>query len=71
VNGFLDQVPVDRVREFEAALRPWMEREHAQVLAAIRDTGDLAPATEERLGDALGAFREEFLAALPAVAAAG
>jgi F-type H+-transporting ATPase subunit alpha len=69
VNGFLDQVPVDRVREFEAALQPWMEREHASVLAAIRDTGDLASAAEARLAAALGAFREEFLAAVPAATA--
>jgi F-type H+-transporting ATPase subunit alpha len=63
VNGYADEVPVDQVRRFERELYAFMERERPDVLAAIRETRDLATDLERRLRDALGRFRHTFGAA--------
>ncbi len=68
VNGYADDVALEQVRSFEAELHAFMERNHPDVLAAIRESGDLAADVEARLGAALASFREAF--ARPAAAAA-
>jgi F-type H+-transporting ATPase subunit alpha len=65
VNGYTDDVPVERVRPFEAQLYDFMERRHPEVLATIRETGDLPAGTEERLRGALRDFHDAFLGGLP------
>ncbi|MFY3745578.1 F0F1 ATP synthase subunit alpha [Anaeromyxobacter sp. Red801] len=60
VNGFADDVPLERIPAYEEALHRFMEARHPEVLARIRETGDLALAVEERLRDALGAFNAAF-----------
>ena len=49
VNGYLENVPVDGIREFERRLQEHMETRYEDVLTAIRETGKLETATEERL----------------------
>jgi F-type H+-transporting ATPase subunit alpha len=71
VNGYADDVAVERVRAFEEQLHQYVEREHPDVLAAIRATGDLAPDVEERLRHALAAFRASFVAGTSAGAPPG
>ena len=36
-NGYLDDVAVDRVNDYEAAMLSFMRSEHADILATIRD----------------------------------
>jgi F-type H+-transporting ATPase subunit alpha len=69
VNGWADDVALERVRSFEEELHAFMDRHHPDVLAGIRESGDLPPDVEERLRGALAAFHEVFLR--PAMAAAG
>jgi F-type H+-transporting ATPase subunit alpha len=49
VNGYLDVLPVERVRAFEEGLLGLLRSQHADVLAAIRDSRDLDDATAGKL----------------------
>ena len=53
VNGYLEKVPVEKIEEFEARLREYLDTRYETVLSAIRDTGKLEPDTEEKLKEAL------------------
>jgi F-type H+/Na+-transporting ATPase subunit alpha len=41
VNGYLDVLPVERVRSFEDGLLGLLRNQHSDLLAAIRDSRDL------------------------------
>ena len=62
VRGYTDEIAVDQLRLFEERLYDVMDRQHPNVLAAIRATRDLSADTEARLDQALTAFRDAFLA---------
>jgi F-type H+/Na+-transporting ATPase subunit alpha len=49
VNGYLDPIPVDRVRPFEHGLLGVVRTQHADILEAIRETRDLDDATSGKL----------------------
>jgi F-type H+/Na+-transporting ATPase subunit alpha len=48
-NGFLDDIPVDKVREFESGMHEFLAAKYPQVGDAIRKTKDLSKETEEAL----------------------
>jgi F-type H+-transporting ATPase subunit alpha len=60
VNGFLDNVPTDAVTRFESALLSHVRADHADVLAAIRDTKALDDDTAGKLKTILGDFVKTF-----------
>ena len=60
-HGFLKDVAVADVHEFEVGLYEYMDANGAGVLQAIRDTGKLAPETEEELKKALTNYTQQFL----------
>ena len=49
VNGYLDPLPVDRVRAFEDGLLGALRSQHADILNSIRDSRDLDDATAGKL----------------------
>ena len=59
-NGYLKDVEVERIPEFEARLSEYLENRHSEVLEAIRATGKLEKDTEEALKEALTALLAEF-----------
>ena len=59
-NGHLDDVAVDDVVRYEEAMLAHMRSEHADILKAIRESGDLADDTKEALENALAAFGKTF-----------
>ncbi|OYW46567.1 MAG: F0F1 ATP synthase subunit alpha [Sphingomonadales bacterium 32-68-7] len=59
-NGFLDEVPVNRVTDYEAQMLSWMRSEKANILTAIRDSRDFSDETKAELKDALGEFAKQF-----------
>ena len=61
-KGYLKDVAVDAVPEFELRLREYMEARYSHVLEAIRNTGKLEPETEEALAGAIEALLADFLA---------
>jgi len=58
VNGYLKDVPVEKVREYEAQLYPWMDIHGHHMLEQIRTTGQLP---EESLKQLLTEFTAQFL----------
>jgi F-type H+-transporting ATPase subunit alpha len=60
VNGYLDRLPVDRVRGFEEGLLAAMRNQHPGVLAAIRDSRDLDDATAGKLKGAVDDYAKTF-----------
>jgi F-type H+-transporting ATPase subunit alpha len=71
VHGYADAVPVEQLRPFEQQLYDFMDRHHPDVLAAIRDTGDLSAQTEARLNEALAAYRDAFAGEMSTAQKAG
>ena len=61
-KGYLNNVDVDRIPEFEARLREFMDNTHySSVLTAIRETGKLEQSTEDALKAALDELLVEFV----------
>src|SRR5688572_25060359 len=60
VNGYLDPLPVDRVREFETGLLRLMRSEHKDVLDAIRDKGELTDELGGQLKTILDRYAKNF-----------
>jgi len=58
VNGLLDDVPVDKVRDFEVAFHRFMESNHPQIGQDIEEKGEIVPETEEALKKAIGEFKQ-------------
>ncbi|MBX7514779.1 F0F1 ATP synthase subunit alpha [Qipengyuania sp. GH38] len=59
-NGYLDDVAVDRVTDYEAQMLSYMRSEHADVLAEIRTTGKFEDSTKDKVVDALKTFAKQF-----------
>ena len=60
VNGYLDKVDVKKIGAFEEQLLTEVRSKHADILTAIRDSGDLSPETVEKLKALLDAFTKTF-----------
>jgi F-type H+-transporting ATPase subunit alpha len=59
-NGYLDDVPVEDVRRFEAEFLDYLRHRHSGVLQTIRETRDLSDDTATALKDAIEEFRKTF-----------
>jgi F-type H+-transporting ATPase subunit alpha len=59
-EGYLDDVPVEDVRRFESEFLDELQRSHAGIYDAIRETGDLSQDTVVALKDAIDEFRRGF-----------
>ncbi|MCW2598578.1 MAG: synthase subcomplex alpha subunit [Frankiales bacterium] len=59
-NGYLDIVPVDEVRRFEAELLEFIGRSYPGIYDAIVQTGKLEDETIEQLKKAVGEFSKQF-----------
>ena len=62
-NGFLNDLSIDQIPEFEVRLREYMDVQGADALAAIRTTGKLEKDTEEAIKNALNEILKEFVKA--------
>ncbi len=61
VNNILKEVAVEDVHEFEQGLYEYMTSQQNDILAAIRDTGDLSKETAAKLEEALNQYKSAFL----------
>ncbi|MBN9061752.1 MAG: F0F1 ATP synthase subunit alpha [Rhizobiales bacterium] len=59
INGYLDPLPINRVRAFEDGLLAKL-RSDGTILEAIRSSKDLTSETEAKLKDAVAAFAKSF-----------
>jgi len=61
-TGKLDDVPTPRVKEFESQFYRFLETEHPTVLQQLGESKTLTDELKTELDEALGQFRESFLA---------
>lgn len=59
-NGYIDTYPESALLKYEREMLAYMEKDHAAVLASIREKGSIDSVTEEALEKALGTFKEIF-----------
>jgi F-type H+-transporting ATPase subunit alpha len=59
-NGYLDDVPVDRMSDWERDFHVYLRTERPGVLDTIRESRDLAKETEESLVEAIEHYKELF-----------
>jgi len=60
VNGYLDPIPVNRVRDYEQGLLALLRNQHADILETIRDTKDLDDVTAAKLKAAIDHYAKTF-----------
>ena len=60
-EGFLDDIPVDKVPEFETGFLGYLESNYAAALDSIRETGELSDETKNDLKKAIDEFKKGFL----------
>src|SRR5262249_31758490 len=60
VNGYLDPMPVDRVKAFEQGLLSTIRSQHGDILEDIRKSGDLSDATAGKLKNAVESYARTF-----------
>ena len=60
VNGYLDALPVERVRAFEDGLLGLLRNKHGDILDAIRTSRDLDDATTGKLKSVVDAYAKTF-----------
>ncbi len=59
-NGYLDDLPVNRCRDFETELYRWIENAHPGVLNGIREKKSLDDALTAQIKSALEEFKKRF-----------
>lgn len=59
-KGYLDDIPVERVREFEERFLEFVENNYSDVLEKIREAKDLTEEVESRLVEAITEFKKTF-----------
>jgi len=60
-NGYMDDVPLDKVREFEKGLLDHVHSRYSNVADTIRDSGKMEEDIEESLKKAISEFKENFM----------
>jgi len=60
-NGFLDDLPVDQCRKFEAEMYRFIENAHPSVLSTIREKKDIDDALKAQIQSALTEFKQRFV----------
>ena len=60
VNGFLDKLPLDKVRPFEDGLLSFLRAKNPDVLASIRSSSDLPNDVEAKLKAAVESYAGTF-----------
>jgi F-type H+-transporting ATPase subunit alpha len=61
VNGYLDPMPVEKVKAFEDALLNTLRNQNAAILDDIRSTKDLSDATAAKLKAVVEQVQKTFL----------
>ena len=61
-RGYVDQLPVDALHDYEAALYQHFDEQHADLLGQIRSRGELTTDIEDQLKTILTKFTEAFAA---------
>jgi F-type H+-transporting ATPase subunit alpha len=60
VNGYLDKLALNKVKDFEEGLLSTLRSKHADILQDIRSTRDLSDATTAKLKAVVDAYAASF-----------
>jgi F-type H+-transporting ATPase subunit alpha len=60
VNGYLDDIPVDSVRDFETKFIEFVEANYNAIFRDIKEKKDISEETEEKLIEVIGEFKEKY-----------
>jgi F-type H+-transporting ATPase subunit alpha len=60
VNGYLDTLPVNRVKAFQDGLLNWLKSQNADLLSTIRTSKDLSDDSAKTLKGAVDSFAKSF-----------
>ncbi len=60
-NGYLDDLPIDRVKDFESGFYPFMREKYPQVPRDIREKKELTQELKKLLDQAAEEFKKNFL----------
>ncbi|MDD6992026.1 MAG: F0F1 ATP synthase subunit alpha [Oscillospiraceae bacterium] len=63
-HNYLKDVPVDKIKDFEAELFDYIDNGHPEIISSIKETKELTKENEEALKSALEEFVKKFTAAL-------
>jgi F-type H+-transporting ATPase subunit alpha len=58
VNGFLDDVPVNKVQDFEAAFHKFIASNHPEIHSGLTEKREITPDIDEQLRTAIREFKE-------------
>ncbi len=58
INGYMDNVPVEKVKEFELALGQYLDDNGKDILDEIRESGKLEDELSEKLGKVIQDFKD-------------
>src|SRR3712207_413262 len=58
-NGFLDDVPTDRLREFETGLYRYLDSSHSAIFEGLREKKQLTDEATEELRRAVAEFKDQ------------
>ncbi|NCD00477.1 F0F1 ATP synthase subunit alpha [bacterium] len=58
INGYMDNVPVEKVSEFEISLGQYLNDNNGDILEEIRKTGKIEDELNEKLGKAIQNFKD-------------
>ncbi|MFH0939185.1 MAG: F0F1 ATP synthase subunit alpha [Planctomycetota bacterium] len=62
VKGFMDDIPIAKVREFENGLVTEIHDAHKEILKTLAETENLSDDTAKKLDAAIGEFKRRFMA---------
>jgi F-type H+-transporting ATPase subunit alpha len=61
-NGFIDEIPVDSVKEWESEMRRYLEASHSEILEEITGSKRISDELDKRLREALDMFNKSWVA---------
>jgi F-type H+/Na+-transporting ATPase subunit alpha len=61
-RGYLDEIPIDKVAEFEQQMLAYIERKHPEILAELTEKNFISDELDQKMGAALKEFGEVFQA---------
>ena len=61
-RGFLDDLPVEVLKDFELQMIAFIESKYSDILSEIKDKKEISKELEERMKKAIGEFKSQFLA---------
>ncbi|NOZ73924.1 MAG: F0F1 ATP synthase subunit alpha [FCB group bacterium] len=61
-EGFLDNIPLDKIADFETGFLSYMTANYGDVLDSIRETGDISEEINARLKEAVETYKKGFIA---------